>query len=87
MKRLCFVAAALLMALSADAKLKLAEVFTDCMVLQCDKPLSVWGTATPGAEVKVKVGRETGKAVAAATGVGASGWPRCGPRARPWPSG
>lgn len=42
MKRLCFVAAALLMALSADAKLKLAEVFTDCMVLQCDKPLSVW---------------------------------------------
>ena len=68
MKRLCFVAAALLMALSADAKLKLAEVFTDCMVLQCDKPLSVWGTATPGAEVKVKVGRETGKAVAAADG-------------------
>lgn len=68
MKRLCFVAAALLMALAADAKLKLAEVFTDCMVLQCDKPLCVWGTATPGAEVKVKVGRETGKAVAAADG-------------------
>ena len=64
MKRLCFVAAALLIALAADAKLRLAEVFTDSMVLQREKPLNVWGTASPGAEIKVKIGRSTAKAVA-----------------------
>lgn len=36
-----------------------AAVFSDHMVLQCDKPIPVWGKADPGTEVKAVLGEET----------------------------
>lgn len=39
--------------------LKTAAVFSNHMVLQCDKPLPVWGYASPGSEVTAELGGET----------------------------
>jgi len=52
----------------AFAQLRLAEVFTDNMMLQREKPVTVWGTAAPGAPVTVKFARQTVKGVADASG-------------------
>lgn len=42
------------------ADLKLGSLFTDHMVVQCDMPVPVWGTADPGASVNVEfAGRES----------------------------
>jgi sialate O-acetylesterase len=41
------------------AELKLAPPFGDCMVLQREMPVPIWGTAPPGAAVKVEFGRHT----------------------------
>ena len=49
---------------SASAELSLAGVFTDRMVVQRDKPLAVWGTATPGAMVTVEFAGRTTSAAA-----------------------
>ncbi len=38
----------------ADANLRLPNIFGESMVLQRDKPVSVWGWAAPDAEVNVK---------------------------------
>ena len=38
---------------SAQAELRLANIFNDHMVLQQGKPLKVWGRAKPGSEVAV----------------------------------
>ena len=43
----------LLLAPIAQAKLEVANVFSDHMVLQQEKPIRVWGWATPGATVVV----------------------------------
>jgi sialate O-acetylesterase len=40
----------------ASAEVKLASVFTDHMVIQRDKPVAVWGTASPGKTVTVTAG-------------------------------
>ena len=66
--RLLFVALLLLIAVKGVAQLKLAEVFTDNMVLQREKPVNVWGTAAPGAGITVKFAGQTVKATAGADG-------------------
>ena len=66
--RLFLVALCLFVAMRAMAQLKLAEVFTDNMVLQREKPVSVWGTAAPGTSVTVKFAGQTVKATADAAG-------------------
>jgi sialate O-acetylesterase len=65
--------AVLLLACSnAHAELKLANVFTDHMVLQQQMPIRVWGWATPGKEIEVSLAGDsknvTGQATAAADG-------------------
>ncbi|MFO0932030.1 MAG: sialate O-acetylesterase [Planctomycetota bacterium] len=60
------VAAAL--AAPARADVALAPVFTDHAVLQRDRPLVVWGTASAGEEVVVTFADRTAKAVTAAGG-------------------
>ena len=49
---------------SASAELSLAGVFTDRMVVQRDKPLVIWGTATPGEMVTVEFAGRTASAAA-----------------------
>jgi sialate O-acetylesterase len=44
--------------------LTLAPIFTDHMVLQCDLPVPVWGTAAPGTPVTVTFGGQTVMTVA-----------------------
>ncbi len=51
----CFASLLLAIAAStATAEVKLASVFTDSMVLQCDMPAPVWGWANPGESVTVQ---------------------------------
>ncbi len=38
------------------AAIWLPAIFANNMVLQRDKPIAIWGTATPGLPVKVKLG-------------------------------
>jgi len=52
--------------ITTAAPLKLHAIFTDHMVLQRDKPITVWGWAQPGKTVHVKFGEETAEAKAAA---------------------
>ncbi|MBQ9361883.1 MAG: hypothetical protein IJT97_00505 [Bacteroidaceae bacterium] len=52
----------------ASAQLKLAEVFTDNMVLQCEKPVKVWGRAAPNVSVAVKFAGQTVKGMSDAEG-------------------
>ncbi len=44
---------------SARADVKLASIFGDSMVLQCDMAIPVWGWADPGEEVTVTLGDQT----------------------------
>ncbi|MEY2878816.1 MAG: hypothetical protein RLZZ15_1196 [Verrucomicrobiota bacterium] len=63
-----FFAFALLAAFAARGEVTLAPLFTDHAVLQCDKPVPVWGTADAGERVRVAFrGQE------AATTAGADG--------------
>ena len=50
------------------ADLWLPSVFSDHMVLQRDLPLPVWGTATPGAEVKASLAGKSATATADVNG-------------------
>ncbi|MDP0496360.1 MAG: sialate O-acetylesterase [Verrucomicrobiota bacterium JB024] len=56
--------AALLAALPAQAELKLAEVFSDHLVLQREQAVPVWGTASPGDAVNVEFAGHTVTATA-----------------------
>lgn len=49
----CHAAACLLLASGLHAELTLPHFFSDHMVLQRDKPASIWGTANPGAKVQL----------------------------------
>jgi sialate O-acetylesterase len=40
----------------ADAEVTLSAIFSDHAVLQCDRPLPVWGTAQAGENVRVSLG-------------------------------
>ncbi len=48
---------------TAQAELRLANIFNDHMVLQQEKPLTVWGWAEPGDEVTVTLTESTQQAV------------------------
>lgn len=51
--------------LSSEAgALKLHRIFTDHMVIQRDKPITIWGWADPGDTVAVRLGDEQSRAVA-----------------------
>lgn len=51
---LCAVLVALALSISATADVKLPKIFGDRAVLQCGKPIPVWGTADPGEKVTVE---------------------------------
>jgi len=48
-----FPLAILLAAVTPASAVTPADVFTDHMILQRDKPVPIWGWATPGETVKV----------------------------------
>ena len=50
------------------ADLRLPAIFSDHMVLQCDKPVPVWGRAASGDEVTVAFGDQAKRTTADATG-------------------
>lgn len=70
--RIALFAVFLLASATAQAELKLANVFTDHMVLQQQMPIRVWGWATPGKEIEVSLAgaskNMSGQAIAAADG-------------------
>lgn len=43
-----------LLAAAGQADVKLAGIFTDGAVLQCERPVAIWGEADPGSEVTVE---------------------------------
>jgi sialate O-acetylesterase len=57
-----------LLAATAHAEVRLAEVFSDHMVLQRDRPLNVWGQATPGQTLGIELGGHRGTARVGADG-------------------
>ncbi|KQW43633.1 MULTISPECIES: sialate O-acetylesterase [unclassified Roseateles] len=57
-----------LLAANAQADVRLAEVFGEHMVLQRDRPLNVWGQATPGQTLNVELGGRSGTARVGADG-------------------
>lgn len=58
----------LLLPTAVSAQLRLAEVFTDNMVVQRDKPLTVWGVAEPNILVSVKFAGQTVKGMSGKSG-------------------
>jgi sialate O-acetylesterase len=61
--------ALMLLPLAAQAaELKLAALFSDHMVLQCDKPVPIWGWAPAGETVKVEFAGQTKKTTADTNG-------------------
>ena len=53
---------------NVEAQVRLPSVFSNHMVLQRDRPLPVWGWATPGEEVRVTFDDQTKQAVADSEG-------------------
>jgi len=68
MKRTLLPLLLALLAANAQAEVRLSNVFSEHMVLQRDRPLRLWGTATPGQALNVDLGGRT-----ASTRVGADG--------------
>ena len=63
-----FPLAALLCATTAAAAVNLPSVFSDHMVVQRDKAIPIWGTASPGEEVTVEFAGQTKRAKADVAG-------------------
>jgi len=63
-----FTALLCLCMLAVQAQLKIAEVFSDDMVLQRDKPVTVWGTATAGKQVIAQFANQQKQTFADSTG-------------------
>ncbi|HWC58085.1 MAG TPA: sialate O-acetylesterase [Verrucomicrobiae bacterium] len=57
-----------LLTTAARAEVKLASLFTDHMVLQCDLKVPVWGTAAPGEEITVQFAGQKNSIKAGADG-------------------
>ncbi|WP_458232349.1 sialate O-acetylesterase [Roseateles sp. P5_E8] len=57
-----------LLAATAQADVRLAEVFGEHMVLQRDRPLNIWGQATPGKTLSIELGGRSGTARVGADG-------------------
>lgn len=53
MKRIIWIGIWVLLAVQLQAQLRLPRFFSDHMVLQCHKPVTVWGWDTPGSTVCV----------------------------------
>jgi len=51
------------------AELQLSPIFSDHMVLQCEKPVPVWGIANPGEKIEVVFGSQNKTTVADRDGV------------------
>ena len=51
-------------AATASAQLQLSPLFTDHSVLQRDRPVPIWGTTSPGQEVRVTFNQHEARAVA-----------------------
>lgn len=64
---LCFFAAIILCA-PAFAQLRLPKIFSDNMVVQRERPLKVWGWASPGETVKLSFNGQSVQAKASKTG-------------------
>ena len=58
-KLLIAITAMLTLAATAMAEVKVAEAFSSHMVLQREKPVSVWGVADAGEKVKVSFGKQS----------------------------
>jgi sialate O-acetylesterase len=67
-RRLIHAAVLLSWCASAFADVRLPNVFSDNMVLQCDKAIKVWGWASPGEKVKVLLSGNAAEATADAGG-------------------
>ena len=57
-----------LLATTAHAEVRLAEVFGEHMVLQRDRPLKLWGRATPGQTLDIAFAGRSARAAVAADG-------------------
>lgn len=66
--RLQLIAVLFLFSFSVSAQLKVAKIFSDHMVLQRDKPIKIWGWATPNSEVTVRFIDKDVETTAAASG-------------------
>ena len=60
--------AILLVTAASPAQLRLARIFGDHMVLQCDKPVRVWGWASPGEAVTLRFGQQVRETTSSDTG-------------------
>ncbi|MFT4549562.1 MAG: sialate O-acetylesterase [Pseudoalteromonas tetraodonis] len=58
----------ILLTLSANAELRLPNIFGDRMVLQRDQPVRIWGWADPGEQVKVRFAGQSKSATTGADG-------------------
>ena len=67
-KTMCVAAVAALGAIALEAKVELGVPFADHAVLQRGREVPVWGTADPGAKVKVSFAGMTREATAGADG-------------------
>lgn len=67
-RALLLTALAVALALPLWAEIQLAPLFSDGAVLQCDKPLAVWGTARPGDVVQIAFAGQTRFAIASSDG-------------------
>jgi len=65
---LIFAATVFSLSVSAFADVRLPNLFSDNMVVQCDKTIRVWGWAEPGENVKVLLSGNTVKTTADANG-------------------
>ena len=68
-KLLIAITAMLTLAATAMAEVKVAEAFSSHMVLQREKPVSVWGVADAGEKVKVSFGKQTLSTIADKAGL------------------
>ena len=59
MKKTCFVLLFALSALFSTANITLPRIFGDNMVLQRNKPISIWGWASPGEKLTIQFNRQT----------------------------
>jgi sialate O-acetylesterase len=78
------LAIALFMSAAAAGTLKTHGVFSSNMVIQRDKPISIWGWAKPGSKVSVQFGEEKAEATA---GGEAGRWEATFPARQPDPTG
>ena len=68
MKTKLIVLSLLATAIAGNAAVKLPAVLSDGVILQRNQPVKIWGIASPGETVNVKIGKQKGTAVADASG-------------------